>query len=80
MRLKVGTAVLLLCALVGLTLPRHTSAQTLNVIPIATELHNPRGVAVFPDGRLLVAESGDGAGFELALEPGRGLKVKHVAG
>jgi len=62
MRLKVITAVLLLCALIVLALPRYTSAQTINVMPIATELRNPRGVAVFADGRLLLAESGDGAG------------------
>ena len=29
---------------------------------LATNLRNPRGVAVFPDGRLLVMEAGDGAG------------------
>jgi hypothetical protein len=42
--------------------PKNPSPQQLTVETIATNLRNPRGVAVFPDGRLLVAEAGNGAG------------------
>ncbi len=37
-----------------------TNAQPPTLTPIATHLNNPRGVAVLPDGRLLVAEAGIG--------------------
>lgn len=39
-----------------------STAQQINIETLATDLLNPRGVAVFPDGRLLVAEAGAGAG------------------
>ena len=37
-----------------------TVAQTEAITRIATDLQNPRGVAILPDGRLLVAEAGTG--------------------
>lgn len=46
------------CLLPGLP----SSAQPVSVVTIADGLRNPRGVAVLPDGRLLVAEAGDAAG------------------
>lgn len=38
----------------------HTQENTITITRIATNLLNPRGVAVMPDGRLLVAEVGTG--------------------
>jgi len=35
-------------------------AQNIEVIPIAHHLNNPRGIAVLPDGKLLVVEAGTG--------------------
>jgi DNA-binding beta-propeller fold protein YncE len=44
----------------------------LDVNRVATELQNPRGVAVFPDGRLLVVEAGNGIETDdSSLETGR---------
>lgn len=44
----------------------HASAEEsgpdITIERIATDLRNPRGIAVLPDGRLIVAEAGDGAG------------------
>lgn len=45
-----------------LLLVGQVTAQSTTVETIAIDLLNPRGVAVFPDGRLLVAEAGAGAG------------------
>ncbi len=39
-----------------------STTSSITIERIATDLQNPRGVAVFPDGRLLVAEAGYGAG------------------
>jgi hypothetical protein len=44
-------------------LPGQSSADSpITVEVIINDLRNPRGVAVFPDGRLLVAQAGDGIG------------------
>jgi hypothetical protein len=43
-------------------LPQNAAAQGITVVTIANELLNPRGVGVYPDGRLLVAEAGAGMG------------------
>lgn len=47
---------ILICNLGGISL----SAQTPPLTRIATGLQNPRGVAVLPDGRLIVTQSGTG--------------------
>src|SRR5262245_1763228 len=65
MRKQYIVASLLLMIFVLLTvwsLPQNATAQDITVTLIASDLHNPRGVAVFPDGRLLVVEAGDGSG------------------
>ncbi len=36
------------------------AAQSSNIVRVATDLQNPRGIAVLPDGRLLVAQAGTG--------------------
>lgn len=59
MRLKTLVGGILL---VLVTMAMRPTVQQITVMTIATDLRNPRGVAVFPDGRLLVAEAGDGAG------------------
>jgi hypothetical protein len=53
---------LMLAIVIVMAMSRRTAAQQINITRIATDLRNPRGVAVFPDERLLVAEAGDGAG------------------
>ncbi len=64
MRRNILIAILLLpiCVILTLLLPKSAPPQQITVTTVATDLRNPRGVAVFPDGRLLVAEAGDGAG------------------
>jgi hypothetical protein len=63
MRQRLFALVFLLAVfgVLALLLPRGAPAPALAVHMIATELRNPRGVAVLPDGRLLVVEAGDGA-------------------
>ncbi len=51
-----------------------TDAATVEVI--ATGLRNPRGIAVLPDGRLIVAEAGNGDG---AGNPQRGGYIRIMA-
>ena len=52
------------CACLGAAQPLFAQAQppaaSSGMTRIATGLQNPRGVAVLPDGRLLVAEAGTG--------------------
>lgn len=43
-------------------------SQDISVIPIAHNLNNPRGLAVMPDGRLLVVEAGTGRDRPLEVE------------
>jgi hypothetical protein len=64
MRQKMMAALLLLPVFIilGLLLPKPATPPQITVTTIADDLRNPRGVAVFPDGRLLVVEAGDGAG------------------
>ena len=57
----IGGLLLGIC-LLFVWLPANAIVQQITVVTAATGLRNPRGVAVFPDGRLLVAEAGDGAG------------------
>ncbi len=38
----------------------EAQADAADIVPIATDLLNPRGVGVLPDGRLIVAEAGTG--------------------
>src|SRR5688500_3320399 len=46
--------------ILALTLSVSSAAQSqITVTTVATGLRNPRGVAVLPDGRLIVAEAGD---------------------
>jgi sugar lactone lactonase YvrE len=53
-----GLFVGVMIAFVGI-LPTAT-AQTITVQRVATGLENPRGIAVMPDGRLVVVEAGTG--------------------
>lgn len=63
MQRKTQAMALLAALLAALALlPGSAAAGNIVVELIATDLRNPRGVAVLPDGRLLVAEAGDGAG------------------
>ncbi len=58
-----GLILLLLPVIITLAmLPYQVAELPLTITRIATDLRNPRGVAVFADGRLLVAEAGAGAG------------------
>src|SRR5262245_32503636 len=54
----VFTLVVLLAALTP-GAAQDNAPVTLTVTTIASGLRNPRGVAFFPDGRMLVAEAGD---------------------
>ena len=45
---------------IGLLTLQTSIAQTLPLTRIKTDLQNPRGVAVLPDGRLIVAQAGTG--------------------
>jgi hypothetical protein len=63
MRHKTIIAVWLLGMLLTLALPpQNVTAGQIVIETIATDLRNPRGVAVMPHGRLLVVEAGDGTG------------------
>ena len=54
----------------GLAIP-SLEAQDITITRIATDLNNPRGVAVMPNGNLLVVEAGTGDS-ELATDSGTG--------
>ena len=58
MKMKLCCSFLLLILLY--TVGIHAQEPTVTVTTIATALQNPRGVAVLPDGRLIVAEVGTG--------------------
>ncbi len=70
-----ATGISLLLVIVGVLLyvwvGLSDSSET-NVTRIATGLENPRGIAVMPDGRLLVVEAGNGIDTDdVTLETGR---------
>jgi DNA-binding beta-propeller fold protein YncE len=48
------------CACLGAAQPLFAQTQPSSISRVATGLQNPRGIAVLPDGRLLVAEAGTG--------------------
>jgi DNA-binding beta-propeller fold protein YncE len=50
----------MILSLLVLLMPHSTSAQTPQITRIATNLQNPRGIALLPDGRLLVVQAGTG--------------------
>lgn len=56
------TRLFLLCIFITTLFPVQILAQDSNIeiIPIAHGLNNPRGVAIMPDGQLLVVEAGTG--------------------
>lgn len=57
LRLPTITIFVLLCCV---SLASNAQTNSIIITPIATDLNNPRGVAVVPDGRLLVVEAGTG--------------------
>ncbi len=61
MKAKIGGLVLLISVAVAAGM---VTAQAPAITRVATGLQNPRGVAVLPDGRLLVAEAGTGYSTE----------------
>ncbi|MBK9124309.1 MAG: SMP-30/gluconolactonase/LRE family protein [Chloroflexi bacterium] len=58
----------LVASLFALYALAHLSAaqQPVTVTNVASALRNPRGVAVLPDGRLIVAEAGAAAGYDFS--------------
>jgi len=54
--------ILLIFTALTLFFPNPITAQNteIEIIPIAHDLNNPRGVAILPDGQLIVAETGIG--------------------
>ncbi|MGJ3239366.1 MAG: ScyD/ScyE family protein [Anaerolineae bacterium] len=58
MRLKVIVCVLFVISLISMG---QAQEETLRIEAIASDLNNPRGVAVMPDGQLLVIEAGTGS-------------------
>ncbi len=59
MKAKMGALVLFMSVALAAGM---VTAQAPTITRVATGLQNPRGVAVLPDGRLLVAEAGIGRG------------------
>lgn len=59
--LTLAGALLLIAFVGGAIAEEQTDDTTIITQTIASGLDNPRGVAVMPDGRLLVAEAGDGS-------------------
>jgi sugar lactone lactonase YvrE len=53
-------SILMILSLLVLLMSYSTSAQTPQITRIATNLQNPRGIAVLSDGRLLVVQAGTG--------------------
>jgi hypothetical protein len=53
-------SILMILSLIVLLMSHSASAQTPQITRIATNLQNPRGIAVLPDGRLLVVQAGTG--------------------
>jgi DNA-binding beta-propeller fold protein YncE len=53
-------SILIILSLLLLLMPHSIAAQTPQITRIATNLQNPRGIAVLPNGRLLVVQAGTG--------------------
>jgi DNA-binding beta-propeller fold protein YncE len=53
-------SILIILSLILLLMPYSIAAQTSQITRIATNLQNPRGIAILPDGRLLVVQAGTG--------------------
>lgn len=60
LRVRIGILVLFGIVLAVLLLMRSDDPHEAAIIRIATGLENPRGIAVLPDGRLLVVQAGNG--------------------
>jgi DNA-binding beta-propeller fold protein YncE len=71
-RFGVPTAVLVAVLVAALVVVSPDGSPELTVTRVATGLENPRGVARFPDGRLIVVEAGNGIDTDdPATETGR---------